>query len=166
MSDPRSGSRSRAASALTDEQRHTLFGAADVLIPRSGDIPSASETPGFGEWLDRALAARSEIVPELRAVLDSVGVDAAKVGSVGVDAAEVEIALRTLDSERPDDLRLVTDIVAGAYFMIPEVLARIGYPGQHRAPARLAEAADELETGILDPVINRGWQVRYPPEGP
>ena len=54
----------------------------------------------------------------------------------------------------------LSSIIAGAYFMTPQVKELIGYPGQHRDPAGLEDAANELETGILDPVLERGSDLR------
>jgi hypothetical protein len=163
VSDPIAGPAAGGGSGLSAGQRRVLLAAADVLVPADGGVPAASATAGFDEYLDRALAARTEVLPDLGALLDALPVGVETVGTdPGADGMALE--LRRMDSERPDDLRLLTDVVAGAYFMIPAVLARIGYPGQHREPARLEDAADEIETGILDPVIDRGWQVRYPPD--
>jgi hypothetical protein len=49
----------------------------------------------------------------------------------------------------------LSSIVAGAYFMTPQIKALIGYPGQQRDPARVDEAANEID-GLIDPVIERG----------
>ena len=57
----------------------------------------------------------------------------------------------------------LSSIIAGAYFMTPQVKELIGYPGQHRDPAGLEDAANELETGILDPVLERGRSTSRPP---
>jgi hypothetical protein len=141
----------RAASQLTAQQRARLLAIADILVPAEGEILSASSTRDFGTWLDRALAARSEVVTWLGSILD------------GLDPGDLEQALRRMDRERPGDLRLLAQVAAGAYFMMPPVLDRIGYPGQHRDPAGLTDAADELGTGILDPVVNRGPMWRHPP---
>ena len=148
MSVPVPGPKARAASALSSGQRAKLCAVADVLVPAVGDIPAASATADYDVWLDRALEARSEIVPELAGILDGLG------------TGDLDAELRRMDAEHPDKLRLLAQITAGAYFMVPAVLNRIGYPGQHREPARLTEAADELETGILDPVISRGPVLR------
>jgi hypothetical protein len=145
------GRAAHAASQLTAQQRARLHAVADILIPTEGEIPSASTTPDFDTWLDRALDARSEVATELASILD------------GLDPEDLEQALRRMDRERPDDLRLLAEVAAGAYFMMPPVLERIGYPGQHRAPAGLTDAADELEKGVLDPVVSRGPVWRQPP---
>jgi hypothetical protein len=145
------GRAARAASLLNAQQRARLHAVADILVPAEGATPSASTTPGFDAWLDRALDARSEVVTELASILD------------GLDSEDLEQALRRMDRERPDNLRLLAQVAAGAYFMMPSTLENVGYPGQHRAPAGLTEAADELETGILDSVIGRGPIWRQPP---
>ena len=41
--------------------------------------------------------------------------------------------------------------------MTPQIMELIGYPGQHRDAAGLEDAANELDTGILDPVLERGY---------
>lgn len=166
MSIPVPGPRARAASALSSGQRAALLAVADVLVPAAGDIPAASATPDYGLWLDRALEARSEIVADLAGILDSLSSDGLSSGGFdagGLDAGGLGAHLRRLDAERPDDFRLLAQVIAGAYFMIPAVLDRIGYPGQHREPAGLTDAADELETGILDPVVDRGPMLRAVP---
>ncbi len=40
--------------------------------------------------------------------------------------------------------------------VIDQVAAALGYPRPHRSPIDALQIADELETGILDPVVERG----------
>ena len=65
-------------------------------------------------------------------------------------------ALKTMWATDKSTFDPLSSILAGAYFMTPQVKELIGYPGQHRDPAGLEDAANELETGILDPVLERG----------
>ena len=57
-------------------------------------------------------------------------------------------------------------VVAGAWLLTPSVRARIGYDGQRRRPAALTEAVDQLEDGILDDVMERGYFYIPTPAGP
>ncbi len=50
---------------LTQQQRATFWALADVLIPATDAMPAASEAGSADKWLDRALAARPDLVPAL-----------------------------------------------------------------------------------------------------
>ena len=73
-----------------------------------------------------------------------------------VPDAELMDALRQMWSEDKSTFDPLSAVVAGAYFMTPQVMELIGYPGQHRDPAPLEEAANEIGSGIMDPVLERG----------
>ena len=55
---------------LTSEQRTAFWALADVLIPATDAMPAASEAGSAEKWLDRALAARPDLVAPLAALLD------------------------------------------------------------------------------------------------
>ena len=55
----------------TQEQRVAFWALADVLIPETGSMPAASEAGSVEKWLERALAARPDLVAPLAAVLDA-----------------------------------------------------------------------------------------------
>jgi hypothetical protein len=134
---------------LSPEQRAVLDAVGDLLVPELGDDPAFTRAPGIDAWLRRSLAARAEQFDLLTATLDGLG-----PADNGLDGR-----LRSLHAAgSAEDTRfaLLSSVVAGAYLMVPEVRERIGYPGQHRDPAGIEEAADELGDGILDPVIDRG----------
>ncbi len=133
---------------LTESELATLLRIADCLIPADGPNPKASDAVDYTSYLQLALGARTDVfsavisgVEKLAAVADSDLWDALKQMSVD-------------DKFTFDPL---SSILAGAYFMTPQVKELIGYPGQHRDPAPLEQAADELSTGILDPVLERGY---------
>jgi hypothetical protein len=132
---------------LTDAERATLLAAADALIPAGPGVPSAAAAPGYTAWLDRALAARTD-------AFDGIVVAAGRLHDV--HGPELLDALRRMSTEEPDAFHGLSAVLAGAYLMIPEVRAAIGYPGQIRHPAAFDAAADEIMSGILDPVIERG----------
>lgn len=134
--------------ALTDDEHATLLRIADTLIPAAGPNPRASDAKQFVPYLHLALAARADVFD---AVLKAVG----QLAGVADDAMYGE--LKTMWTEDKITFDPLSSIIAGAYFMTPEVKELIGYPGQHRDPAGLEDAANELETGILDPVQERGY---------
>jgi len=129
------------------EERAALGAVADALIPPHGGFASPSQVPGFDSWLDRALAARSDAIEEVTAAALRFG---------AVPAEERPAALRAYAEEEPAAFHTLSSVVAGAYLMIPEVRAAIGYPGQRKHPPRFDEAVEQIMDGILDPVIERG----------
>jgi hypothetical protein len=139
---------------LTDAEITTLRAIADVLIPAAGDNPAATSEPEFDRWLRRAVDARAD-------AFDAIVAEVARLD--GADPGEVDAALRRLAEEQPADFQALSAVIAGAWLMVPEVRARIGYPGQRRDPARLEEAVDQISDGILEPVLARGPV--YTPDG-
>jgi hypothetical protein len=138
--------------SLSPRQWAILQAAADALIPPSGPNPAPSALPSYDRWLQCALNARSDLGHQLVAVLD------------GMDAGSIEANLRRLDAIDPTAFAAIAVVVAGAYTMHPDVLRHIGYPGQHRNPAAFDEAANELSTGILDPVLELPPVIRQVPD--
>ncbi|RDH78769.1 hypothetical protein DVS77_09110 [Mycolicibacterium moriokaense] len=133
--------------SLTDGEQQTLLRIADALIPEAGPNPKASAVQDFLPYLELALAARR----------DAFDIVLAAVGSLS-DVADDDMytKLKAMWADDKDTFDPLSAIIAGAYFMTPQVKELIGYPGQHRDPAGLEDAVNELETGILDPVIDRG----------
>jgi hypothetical protein len=132
---------------LTNDEQATLLRIADTLIPAVGPNPKASDAEQFVPHLHLALAARADVFD---AVLKAVS----QLAGVPEDAMYGE--LKTMWAQDKFTFDPLSAIIAGAYFMSPQVKESIGYPGQHRDPAGLEDAANELETGILDPVLERG----------
>lgn len=133
--------------SLAAEERETLTRVADALCGGDSEVPPPSALAEYGTWLDRAIAARADA---RRAVLD------AALDLSELRGAELRSALRELAGADYEAFHALSSVVAGAYLLVPEVCAAIGYPGQERAPARFDEAAEQLETGILEPVLERG----------
>ena len=130
--------------ALTDEQRATFWALADVLIPATDAMPAASEAGSAEKWLDRALAARPDLVAPLAAVLDSAA------------GKEPDAEARRLHAEDPDGFSALAQIASGGYYMNLKVRKRVGYPGQGKRPPFSDEAEYDLRDGLLDPVYARG----------
>lgn len=134
---------------LTTLEQKALLAVADVLIPASGPNPAASVAPNYTDWLDLAIAARSEDFETLIAVVRSFE------GLVG-DAANIDIALRRLSTEFPDRFYLITAVLSAAYYMIPQIREIIRIPPLTPYPIGQNEAAEDLSDGILDSVRERG----------
>ena len=134
---------------LTEEEWTVLEAAADVLVPAFGDSPAASRAPDYRSFARRALAARAE---HFDLVVEAV----AALLPVAADAGALRERLRAMSTEQAEHFAVLSSVIAGAYVMVPLVKDQIGYPGQGGAAPRVDEAAEQLEDGILDPVIARG----------
>ena len=134
---------------IENKDRSTLAGLADVLIPASAGFPSASQVGVAAEGLDQVLAVRPDLAKPLNVILQS---------AKGRNPAEV---VAQLQDENPASFAALAEIVAGAYFMNPQVRVAIGYHGQ--VPQPLASRPDHLNDGLLQPVIDRGPSYRPTP---
>ena len=132
---------------ITDAESAALLRVADCLIPESGPNPKASDAQDYLPYLHLALAARAD-------AFEAVVASALSLRDVPDD--DLWAALRTMWAQDRAAFDQMSTVLAGAYFMSPQVKTLIGYPGQHRDPAGFEDAANELETGILDPVLERG----------
>jgi hypothetical protein len=132
---------------LTPAEVAMLIAIGDVLIPASPTMPAPSQIEDFAGWLNRAMLALPHAFVTITGALADFAQAAAEVDAVSV---------RALSDSEPATFQAVSTVIAGAYLMVPDVRRRIGYPGQERNHPRFDEAADELATGIMDPVLGRG----------
>jgi hypothetical protein len=126
-----------------DLDRARLGELADALIPAGDAMPSATEAGAVGEWLDEVLAARPDLGIPLGGVV---------AASAGLTPAE---AIAALPDRDPGAWAAFTTAVPAAYFMNPDVRARLGYPGQEAVPIDPDAPPDFLEDGLLDSVRAR-----------
>jgi hypothetical protein len=138
---------------VTREQRATLAGLADVLVPAADRMPAASSVGVHEGRLDRMLAARPDLGEPLAALLAEAS---------GRGAREEVERLQVQDPER---FRLLHSIVVAAYYSSPKVRRLVGYPGQRPSEVFPDQAEHDLREGILDPVIARGPVWHRPPAG-
>jgi hypothetical protein len=133
---------------ITDDDYTRLETITGLLLPGDASAPAASDLPDLRTLLGRAVQA------------------------VGTEVAIVEEALSMLPAEptwdsleqlnltHPSVFEVLASVTAGAYFMAPEALDAIGYPHGPRKPASKEQIVDELETGILEPVLDRPSKLR------
>ena len=147
--------RNRIPRALTPVESQTLTVLADVLCGPSERAAPPSRQSEFEEYLDLALATRSDAFDLLMRTV----ADAAQSPDAGT-------WLRALHDTEPETFQAISTVLAGAYLMVPAVMQAVGYPGQRRDPAKGDEAVDQiLESGLLDPVVERGHFFVPTPEG-
>jgi hypothetical protein len=132
---------------LSESELATLLRIADCLIPADGPNPKASDAVDYPSHLRLALGARSDAFDAVIAGAETLA---------DVPDSDLWQALKTMWADDKPTFDPLSAVLAGAYFMTPQIMELIGYPGQHRDPAPLEEAANEIATGILDPVLERG----------
>jgi hypothetical protein len=125
--------------------RDRLARVADGLIPAADGMPAPSGVDIGGRQLDVVLASRPDLEEGLRRALESAD-------DVEDAIAWVE-ALRARDPDGYD--ALVTTIVAG-YYLHPEVMRLLGYPGQVPVEVSVDAYPDYVDEGLLERVYERG----------
>lgn len=137
-------------SRLSDDELQRLRAVAVALIPGDGTSPPADEVPDFERLLSDAGAALGIGISSLRRAMSRL--------PESIDWA----SLSRFAIEDQGAFREVTSVASGAYFMSPAVLASLGYPTGPRSAAPFDLAAEEISSGILEPVIAGGSRVRDP----
>ncbi len=133
---------------LNVRERELFRAAADLLIPAGGGMPSASQAGVDEEGLKAVFQAR----PELEAALQTM----LQAGGEGT-AQEFLARLREAD---PPGFGALAEIVAGAYFMNPEVRQALGYGGQKSQPI---DEGEEIDPELLKSALERGSIYRPTP---
>jgi hypothetical protein len=121
---------------------------ASVLIPGHGKLPPAGSLEGFAQLLGVAVKACGYADRDIRAALDAIP------EQPGWES------VRAWSSADPAGFNIAATLSSGVYFMSPVVLGILGYPTERRHPAGVEDAANEYETGVLEPVIARGRRWR------
>ena len=139
------------ATTFDPGRRAVLAALADVLIPSGDGMRSASEAGVAGRWLDEVLGLRPDFGPPLAAVLDRV------------KRADPASAVAQLPSEDPAGFGVLCEVVAGGYFLNPEVRKAIGYPGQQAVSIVAEQPPDYEQDALIASVIARGRIYRPTP---
>lgn len=135
---------------LTTDQRQRFASIADVLVPAAEGMPSASQADVPTRWLDDALGYRPDLTDGLLAALEAAG------------DLPAEEAVELLNSEHIPAFEALGTLLAGAYFLNPDIRERIGYPGQVAVVPK-----DDTDTyaDLLMNVMERGQVYRDAPTG-
>ena len=127
---------------LTPAERQLFATLADLLIPAGNGFPSASEAGVASEGLDQLLAVRPDLLDPLKTLLFRAK-----------DRSPAEV-LQELQTNDPAAFAVLAESVPGAYFLNPNVRAKLKYDGQ--SPRPIDPRADYLDDGLLQSVIDRG----------
>jgi len=132
---------------LSETELATLRAVADCLIPAVNGHRSGSAVETFEELVTRAAALLGAKFVQLVDIVSKLAT---------VQADELWDVLKTLSQTHASDFYVLSMTVSAAYLYSREMQAELGYPRPHQNPFGLFDVADELETGILDPVMERG----------
>lgn len=134
--------------------RERLAKIADGLIPEADGMPAPSSVGIGGRQLDVVIGSRPDLAAGLRRALEA--------------AADVEEPVGWLDALRGEDAAgyeaLVTVVVAG-YYMHPDVMHLLGYPGQVPQEVSVDGFPEYIRAGFLERVYERGPIYRPTPGG-
>jgi len=133
---------------LSRRQLDLVRATASTLLPGTSDSPSPNALPDFDELVQHAAGALGGVGPALVTAIDELPPEPTWEN------------LSAFADRDPSAFELVSLLAVGAYFMSPQVLGSLGLPTGERRPAHREQVVDELSTGILDAVLERGSPVR------
>ncbi|MDO9396136.1 MAG: hypothetical protein Q7T71_06305, partial [Herbiconiux sp.] len=134
------------ATMLSEAERSKLAAVADLLIPRSAEMPSASDAAVPTDYIDRVVAVRPDLLDAVRTGLDQI-------------VEPLPASFEELSARRLPGLRGLADAVTAAYFVNPEVAQAVGYRKRSVIPIRFDDDLD----GLVAPVSARGSIYRPTP---
>lgn len=129
----------------------TLRRVADTLIPPGDGVLSGAGIAEFDAQVTKAAAILDKKHDALLAGLQHLA---------GVPMSEMWDVLKGLSEAGDPGFDAISTVLVGAYLYSDEVKARLTYPVPHRNPPDFFDAADELSSGILDPVISGSFTFR------
>ncbi|TNM48294.1 gluconate 2-dehydrogenase subunit 3 family protein [Nocardioides albidus] len=128
---------------LDPTARDRLAVLADVLIPGSGDFPSASAAGVPTDLIDRALGFRPDLVPAFGRALELA------------DGLDAEAALDLISTGHIAEFEALSTLVSGAYLQSPQVQQALNYRPAPR------QANDDIDSyvDLLEVVVDRGFDI-------
>lgn len=133
---------------LSRDEIDRLRALADALLPGSEKSPAATDLEDFEQLVSQAANALRGEIAGIRSAIEALP------SSITRDS------VARFSESSPKAFELVSLVLVGAYFMAASVKSVLGLPtGPRYAPSRM-QIADELEDGLLDPVMERGSPIR------
>ena len=128
---------------LDERTREGLAKVLDLLLPGGERLPSARSVDVQGALLDRVLRADPRLFDAVRSVGDA---------AAGSDTC----TLADLESWAGNRVESVVFALTSAYYICPQVLEALRYPGQARRPVSQATPEESYSEELLAPVRGRG----------
>ncbi|MDQ1105456.1 hypothetical protein [Nocardioides zeae] len=128
-------------STLSTYQRDTFARLADVLIPATGSLPTATGAGTQDGLIDDALSYRPDLAEAFTRALE-----------LTVDT-EATVAVELLASSHPEEFFALTLLTTGAYYLSPTVRETLKY---HQGTPRPVHDDVETYVDMLESVVERG----------
>ena len=128
---------------IGSDVREGLGRLVDLLLPGTDRLPAGRAVGAHSDLLDRVLNADPTLAP----VVVELGRRAAETPSFGISDVQ---------SWSEDGAEALAFSLTAAYYMSPDVLRALGYPGQQRRPIAQATADEVCSEELLAPVRDRG----------
>lgn len=138
-------------SMWTDHERAVLGLMGDVVIPANPGMPSATEAGVNVEGIDEIAAIRPDLFDAGRAAVQMIG------DVVPTTVADLRAAL-------PGLFAGVTELLASAYFLRPEVAELVGYRSRRAIPLDDEDLRRQELAALAVPVVERGNVWRTTPD--
>lgn len=137
-----------SAPGLTDAEFAAIRAVAEVLIPGDGRSPAIADVEGYEALVQQAARALGPELDDLRSAI------------AALPQTISWAAMGEFERDRAAAFEIVSTTATAAYFMSPQVLRSLGYPTGPRSAPPFDLAAEEIASGILEPVLARGSRVR------
>ena len=128
---------------LDERTRDGLAKVLDVLFPGSKKLPSARSVDVQGSLIDRVLSADPRLFDAVRSAGDAA-------------ANSDTCTLADLEAWAGNEVESVVFALTSAYYISPQVLEALKYPGQARRPVSQATPEETYSEELLAPVRERG----------
>jgi hypothetical protein len=131
---------------FAENERELLGALADMLIPRDGTMPAATEIEVHVLGVETVCGLRPDLVEPVRTLLGRVA-----------EAFPADVA--ALMAGHPDEFPALSELVASAYFLDPRIAELLGYRARKALALGDLDAQDvELEE-LTGPVMKKGTEV-------
>ena len=120
---------------LSDRERSELAEVADLFIPASDSMPSASQALVHTEGIDRVFSVRDDLVAGVRLALDDL-------------SGRIPPTFDALRAAPPLGFAQLAEAVTAAYFLNPDVARSVGYTKRSEIPIVFDTDLDSLVSAV------------------
>jgi hypothetical protein len=131
---------------FSERERELLGLLADLLIPRDGRMPAATEIDVHNLGVETVCGLRPDLIEPVRALLARV--DAAPPADVAA-----------LMAGHPEEFPALSELVASAYFLDPRIAELLGYRARKALPLGDLDAQDAELAELTAAVTDKGTAV-------
>ena len=133
---------------FTMVEMETLRRVADTLIPAVEGSISGGSVADFENLATQAAGILDKSFADLVEALEHFS---------AVPQDRLWAALESYSAEEGGKFYTLSTLVVGIYLYSDEMKDTLNYPVPHRNPPDMFEVAEELSSGILDPVLSSGF---------